>query len=169
MGNSFKKQYFYLHCLHCNSTKELEESVFCCGCNNILLTKKIDEDITFNLKNYESKIKFVEQLCLYTNNRIFIGYNYIKKIFKNQNIILKFKNQVNLHIDKPSGESKNWDRPTKIIFFINLIDHYNSLIDINYKLYEALLGNILINNMYNNFSISKMKENPPSYEQIFTS
>ena len=169
MGNSFKKEYFYIHCLHCNSVTELDEHVFCNECNNILLTKKINEDIPFNLKNYGSKIKFVEKLCFYANNRIFIGYNYIKQISRDKQINLKFKNKVNIHIKKPGGENKKWDRATKINYFITLIDHYNSLIDVNYKLYEAILGNILVNNMYNNFSLSKINKTPPSYEQIFTS
>ena len=137
-------------------------------CQNMLLTKPIKDDVNFNLKNYQKKIEFIENLCKYTKIRIFQGYNYLQLLSRQQNIEFKFKDYIEPFISKPEDNIANWDKDTKVSYIFNLINSYNNLIEYNYKIYEAILANQMVIKMYNNFSIKKIKDIPPSYDQIFS-
>ena len=134
MGNSFNKDNFFLQCLHCNSVYNELDVMVCSSCHNILVSKEIDPNINFNLKNYKKKITFIEEMCKHTKCRIQFGYNYLKQISYQKKLHISFKTPFILSINRPSGDVKKWDNGTKISYFLYFIDFYNGLVENNYKL-----------------------------------
>ena len=168
MGNSFNKEFFCLHCLHCNLVFKEPGMICCPECNNILISPKIDENINFSMSNYKKNIIFIEKLCEYTKKRILYGYNYIQTASKERQVRFTFREYPEFTIEKPIESLYNHvTREMKINYFCKLISFYNNLLSYNYQLYEAILANSLIFNMYNNFSIKKIEDNPPSYENVY--
>lgn len=167
MGNSFSNKFFYLQCFHCNTIFKETDTIACSICHNILVPNKIDICKLYNLNNYKKKIRFLEQMCMNTKCRIQFGYNYLQQISVSKRIQISFRNPIDISLEKPSIDITEWDQPLRIRYLNYIIEFYNTLVDTNYNLYEAILGNTLLEKIYYNFNVYKI-EQPPSYDQIFS-
>ena len=167
MGNSFSKHFFYLHCFHCNLMFREMEAITCSTCHNILVPNKIDISKLYNLSNYKKKISFIETMCMNTKCRIQFGYNYLQQISVSKKIKVTFREPIDISLNKPTINIADWDQNLRIRYLNYIIEFYNNLVSINYTLYEAILGNTLLENIYNNFNVNKI-ESPPPYDQVFS-
>ena len=102
-----------------------------------------------------------------TKCRIQFGYNYLQQISVSKRIQISFRNPIDISLEKPSIDITEWDQPLRIRYLNYIIEFYNTLVDTNYNLYEAILGNTLLEKIYYNFNVYKI-EQPPSYDQIFS-
>jgi len=167
MGNSSSKNFFYLQCFHCNTIYKEIETIACSTCQNILVPNKIEICKFYNLSNYKKKIRVIETMCMNTKCRIQFGYNYLQQISISRKIQITFRNPIELSLEKPNINITEWDINLRLRYLNYIIEFYNNLVNINYKLYEAILGNTLLEKIYYNFNVNKI-ESPPSYDQVFS-
>ena len=166
MGNSFSKNFFYLQCFHCNSIYKEVDTIACSTCHNILVPNKIELSKFYTINNYKNKIAMIETMCMNTKCRIQFGYNYLQQISVSKKIAITFRNPIEFSLEKPNIDITEWDQTLRIRYLNYIIEFYNRLVDTNYNLYEAILGNTLIEKIYDNFNVNKL-ESPPSYDQVF--
>ena len=105
-------------------------------------------------------------MCMNTKCRIQFGYNYLQQISVSKKIAITFRNPIEFSLEKPNIDITEWDINLRLRYLNYIIDFYNRLVDTNYNLYEAILGNTLIEKIYDNFNVNKL-ESPPSYDQVF--
>lgn len=165
MGNSFKKDYFFVYCIYCNNKCSELQNVVCLDCGNIFVPNKLDPDTTFTLKNIKKKIEFLERMCIYNRTRTEHALHYLDSLILHNNIT--FKTPIDMEIKRPSLNCPStWNRHMKIIYILYLIEKYNYFRSYNYIIYEAVLSRKLMSNMKQNFNTVGTEDPPPSYYQI---
>ena len=171
MGNSLKTNFFYLQCFHCNRVYRNMEQTMCPGCNkNVLVPNEIDLHKIYDLNHYKKKISILEQMCFITKCRIQYGYNYLQQVALSKKIRITFRNPVELSLEKPCEDIRNWDNDLRLNFLNYIVEFYNHLVRINYNLYEAILCNSLQDNIYINFKCNYIDiDRLPTYDELFSS
>ena len=167
MGNSLTTNFFYLQCFHCNHVYRNMEQTMCSCCNkNILVSNTIDLCSVYTLNNYKKKIAILEEMCMTTKCRIQSGYNYLQQTALSKKIRITFRHPVELSLEKPCEDIRYWDNNLRLNFLNYIVEFYNSLVSINYSLYEAILCNSLQDNIYRNFKWTHI-DRLPTYDELF--